>query len=231
MTNKKITISADDFGISQKANDNILKLIELKKIDRVSIMTNGIFSPAEISRLITSEIELDIHLDLDKLSKKTAKRKIKKSILGRSFSFLLLYFSGKIGAASAEISWENQFVKFEEIFGKKPAGANSHQHIHFFPAYLKVLLKICKNNNITYLRFGKNRFEKNFNPICLILNALRLKGLKNFLQSGISTSDFLVSLDWLKNIQKFSQNPSQKNIELICHPEREQEFEIIKKYF
>ena len=230
MRDNNLVLNADDFGISQKANENILKLIELQKLDRISVMTDGLISPQEIAKLLASDVKLDVHLNLKKIDL-SATRKNKEGVFSRLFYFLFLYFNGTLGAASAEVSWEEQVEKFETLFGKKPDGLNSHQHIHFFPAYLKILLKLCKKYNIGYLRFGKCCLRKNINLICFILNTLRLKNLKTFSQSGIATSDLLISLDWIKNIEKFSKEFPQKKTEIACHPERDLEFEIIKKYF
>ncbi len=36
-----LIISADDFGISEKANQAILELVKYKKIDRVSVIIGG----------------------------------------------------------------------------------------------------------------------------------------------------------------------------------------------
>ena len=230
MKENNLILSADDFGISQKANNNILKLIELKKLGRVSIMTEGLINPEEINKLLASNVNLDVHLNLKKIDLNTT-RETKDGVFSRSLRFLFLYLNGTLGAASAEVSWEGQIKKFETLFGKKPDGLNSHQHIHFFPAYLKVLLRLCKKHKIDYLRFGKCCLRKNTNLICFILNTLRLKNLKTFSQSEIATSDLLISLDWIKNIEKFSNNLPEKTTELVCHPERDTEFEIIKKYF
>jgi predicted glycoside hydrolase/deacetylase ChbG (UPF0249 family) len=231
MRENNLILAADDFGISQKANDNILELIRLKKLSRVAIMTDGLINRDEIDRLLVSDVKLDIHLKLAKLNPENNERKFKKGVLGRSFSFLFLYFTGKVGAASAEIAWEKQITQFEELFGKKPNGANSHQHIHFFPAYLKVILRLCKKHNIAYLRFGRKYQTKYCNLICFILNLLRIKGLGMFLKSDLQTSDLVVSLDWIGNIKKFLRKINLESTELVCHPERDAEFEIIKKYF
>ncbi len=227
-----LILSADDFGINQKTNNNILELIRLKKIDRVAILVDGLLSQSEINQLVNSGIKLDIHLNLDKLSKKKNSGKFKEWALGRIIYFLYLYSVGSIGAASAEVSWEEQVSKFEKLFKRKPDGANSHQHIHFFPVYFKVLLKICKKHRIGYLRFGRNCLRKNINFVCFILNTLRLKNLKIFSQSGIATSELLVSLDWIdsEKIEVFFQSSTEETVELVCHPEREKEFKFLKKF-
>lgn len=232
MKKKNLVISADDFGKNQVTNDNIFRLIKMGKLDRVSIMLNGSINPDETSKLLTSNVKLDIHLNLEKISpSRNTSTNLKEGILGRVFTFLFLYFTGKTDAGVAEISWEKQIEKFETLFGRKPDGINSHQHIHFFPAYMKIVIKLCKKYGISYLRFGKSCYKQHCHLICFILNTLRLRNFKNFVQANLKTSDFLISLDWIKNISKFQQKIPQKTVELVCHPERNKEFEIIKKYF
>ena len=106
---ENLIISADDFGISSQANQNILKLIRVGKIDRVGILINGAMQPEEISELKKSKALLDIHLELNGI--RSPKRKLKEGILGRSANFIFKYLAGKIGAGLAEIEWEKQKTK------------------------------------------------------------------------------------------------------------------------
>ena len=62
-TQPKVLVSVDDFGISKEANKNILTLIASNKIDRVSVMMNGILTTEEVQILLESGVKLDIHLD------------------------------------------------------------------------------------------------------------------------------------------------------------------------
>jgi len=244
---KNLIISADDFGISPEANQKILKLIRAGKIDRVSIMVNENISPNEILELKNSEVLLDIHLELIEI--KTKKRKLKDGIIKRSANFLFKYLFGKISAPAIELSWEKQIQKFKEIFAKFPDGINSHQHIHFLPAYFKIILKMSQKFQIPYLRFGKYGLIKGKNNVFHILNFLHKKNSR--VSDAFDSSDFLVSLDWIypvkyspwrvvrnygqfnrvKNIENFLENLPRGETEIICHPEREEEFEIIMKYF
>ena len=66
-SNKKIIVSADDFGQSPSANKNILELLAQNKLQRVSVLINGKFSLEEIRLLINSQVKIDIHLDLSDL--------------------------------------------------------------------------------------------------------------------------------------------------------------------
>src|SRR3990172_10233069 len=62
---KKIILTADDFGKSGKANESILNLAKMGKLDRVSVMSEGVFTAREIEELKNAGVKIDIHLELD----------------------------------------------------------------------------------------------------------------------------------------------------------------------
>jgi hypothetical protein len=41
----------------------------------------------------------------------------------------------------------------------------------------------------------------------------------------------MISLDWIKDFPKFLASLPTGKTEIVCHPERKEEFELIKKYF
>jgi len=226
---KKIIISADDFGISQLANKNILLLAKAGKIDRVAVMTAGKFSQKEIETLKKTNVKLDLHLDLR--TKIPAKRKLTAGILLRTTAFLLRHLHDRINKSSKKIQWEEQLEKFRELFGKNPDGLNSHQHVHFFPFYFKLATQLAEENNINFIRFGEKGISKNSHKIRHILSWLRTKNLQTFSANKLKSSDYMTSLDWIKNVPKFITELPEGKTEIVCHPERKEEFEIIKKYF
>ena len=65
----------------------------------------------------------------------------------------------------------------------------------------------------------------------LVLNNLRKWNKKYFLEAKLDSSDHFVSLDWIANFDKFFRHIPEGKIEIACHPEREEEFELIDKYF
>lgn len=87
---KKLIISADDFGMNPLANKNILILAEAGKLDRVSVMTNGFFSTQEIERLKRTGVCLDIHLEL--IYAIFSGRKIERNFFTGYNIFIKLYF-------------------------------------------------------------------------------------------------------------------------------------------
>jgi predicted glycoside hydrolase/deacetylase ChbG (UPF0249 family) len=227
---KKLIISADDFGWSALANRNILKLAENGKLDRVAVLINhGFFSAEDIDRLVKSKVKLDIHLELPDGIKR--KKKLKDMVLKRGLIFLLKYISGTNGKNIIKKEWEEQINKFKKIFGRFPDGANSHEYIHFFPSYFGILIDLVKEKKIGFIRFGKKGPIKKKSFVYYILLYLHNINKRKIYNSSISTSDYFVSLDWIRNLDKFFNNLPIGKTELITHPERESELKIIDKNF
>ncbi|MDO8529200.1 MAG: ChbG/HpnK family deacetylase [bacterium] len=226
---KKIIISADDFGRNKKASRNIVVLARLGKLDRVGVMTQGIFSNEEIRELLNSGTALDIHLNATE--KVSSSSKTKESVIKRGFLFLFNYFSKKNNVDAARKEWKEQIIIFEKLFAKNPQGINSHHHTHFFPKYFGVILELSAKRSIPFIRFGREGLLEAKNGVAIIINYLRRKDKKLFFGSKFESSDYLVSFDWIKNFDNFLNNLPEGKTELIFHPERDEEFEAIMKYF
>jgi predicted glycoside hydrolase/deacetylase ChbG (UPF0249 family) len=222
----KLIVSADDFGLSKTANRNILEVVKSKKIDRVSVMADGILVKEEVEEILNSGIEIDIHFDLVK--KITSNSILADNSLKRSLKFIFNFFSGKAKVSLMEKDWIRQLEKFKEIFGRNPDGINSHQHIHFFPPYFKIALKLAEDSGISYIRYGSKGFLGNLTVVRLILSILCGKDNKLFGSSGLKSSDYLVSYDWICYFSGFLKKIPEGKTEIIFHPEREKEFEVIK---
>lgn len=229
---KKMFVSADDFGQNSKTNANILELLALKKLQRISVMIDGNFSPEEIRLLINSHVKIDLHLDLFDLLENGQNRRKKAGVFGRLLVFFKDYLSGRISVLRVASNWTRQLEKFRTIFGKYPDGLNSHEHIHFFPPYFQLISALAEKFKITYLRFGKKDFVKITQAVSFILFCLRKINRQYFENSGLNSADFLISLDWFKKAGWEKSNLLPKGtIELVVHPERETEFLQIKNRF
>ncbi|MFZ5982662.1 MAG: ChbG/HpnK family deacetylase [Patescibacteria group bacterium] len=222
-----LTVSADDFGLNPLSNERILKLVEIGKIDRVAVLVNGLFQKEEIEYLKKSGVRLDLHLEIPMGKRRTG-------IFMRTIIFLARSFSYKLGNKKLEDEWHSQAEKFISIFSQKPDGLNSHQYVHFYPPYFKTFLKILKDFDIGFIRFGRRSFPESFrgNKISLILNWLRRIDLKIFGRGKAKTTDFLVSLDWIEDKKGFWENlPKDRTMEIVVHPEIYDDFEFVKKFF
>jgi predicted glycoside hydrolase/deacetylase ChbG (UPF0249 family) len=226
---RKIVITADDFGISEKANVSILKLAKAGKLDRVAVIPHGIFTGQEIGELIGSGIKIDAHLNITEDI--LGKRKIKENVIKGMLAFLLSLFLGRINKKKTRDLWERDVKNFKEKFKRNPDGINSHQHVHFSSKYLKIALDLMEKYDIKFIRFGKKSLLGDKNKVKNILGVLRKKNKKIFFESGQESTDYFVSLDWVKNPNYFFQNIPNGTVELVCHPEREEEFKFIETMF
>lgn len=225
---ERLIVSADDFGVSSRANRNILYLISLGKIDRVGVMTRGIITDKEISELNRSNVKIDIHLDI--LHEFDSERK-KRGTLSRVLGFLGGFLLGDISPSKVDAEWRRQFAMFQQMFGRNPDGISSHEHVHFFPPFFKIALKLQQQFSIPYIRFGDNLKLNRNTLIAYILRFLRLLNIRACRKSSCVSSAELVSLDWLKNIDHFLDSLPEGKIEIACHPELAEDFVKVKKYF
>jgi predicted glycoside hydrolase/deacetylase ChbG (UPF0249 family) len=226
---KKFILTADDFGLNALANQNILALAQAKKIDRVSIMMDGVFTSTELEELKSSGVFLDIHLATT--PGKKGRRRAKESALLRGMFFLLRLFSPSMRSDAIALSWEKQIEQFYTLVGKYPDGINSHQHIHYFPPYFRIAIQLAQKKKIPFLRFGKETLITSNTNVYRILFWLHKKNRNIFLFSGLRSTDHLVSLDWVKKLPAFLSQKPCGSIEIVCHPELQQDFERIQKYF
>jgi predicted glycoside hydrolase/deacetylase ChbG (UPF0249 family) len=232
---KNFIISADDFGVSKEANAAILNLAKIGKLDRVAVMMGGIISQEEIKALLDSGVKIDIHLHLFE-SEFFLKRKKERDdgTVKRVSLFVISYLSGQYGTKRMREIWQKQIEEFRKTFGQYPDGINSHEHIHFFPPFFKIVCELLKKLSIPYYRLGKKGTSFDFVSASFILNILRKINLKRIKKSGLVsspsliTSEFLISFDWLKNFP-LSDISKSGNIEIVFHPERDEEYEFIVK--
>ena len=225
---KNLILTADDFGKSELANLSILKLAKSGKLDRVSVMSDGDFAPGEIEELAATGVALDIHFEL--AWQKKRRGKMRDNTARQGIVFLMNHFRASQRKKIRE-DWKKQIEKFHILTGRYPEGINSHEYVHLFPSYFKIALSFATEFNIPFIRFGRHGFLGKRNMAHLVLNNLRKWNKKYFLEAKLDSSDHFVSLDWIANFEIFFRHIPEGKTEMACHPEREEEFEIIEKYF
>jgi len=232
----KIILTADDFGKSEIANKNILYLAKAGKLDRVSVIVDGILRKEEVEKLLSTDIKLDIHLEL--IWQKRRRNLLKDHTLRQIIVFLVNYLWGdwpvpthpRSEKMAVKKEWQKQIEKFKKIFGRMPNGISSHEHVHYFPPYFSIALQLADHYKIPFIRFGRKGFIGKKNSVYLILKVMYWLNKRNFLRSKVSSSDYFASLDWLENFDEFSKKIEEgKKIEVACHPEREDEYNFISK--
>ncbi len=225
----RIIVTADDFGLNAQSNDNIFFLLELGKINRVAVMVHGKISPQESERLLRSRVKLDIHLDV--LHEFEQGKKKRAGAFGRGLDFLWKIAKGELAFKKVRADWENQIEMFHQIFGKNPDGINSHEHVHLFPPFFKIALSLRQKYAIHYIRFGDSFFLPHHNLVSYILHILRKINLPACTKNSCVSSGWLVSIDWIQDVEKFLAELPQGTTEVVCHPELNDDFVKIEKYF
>ena len=219
-------ITADDFGIGKRANEKILELAELGKLQRVGIMVHGIMTSDEMRRLIETKVSLDVHLDIlhqfgDERHKRTGK------LFSRVLDFFTKLFKGKVTTRSTYTDWKNQIELFRKIVGKNPDGINSHEHIHFFPTLFTAALKLREEYQIEFIRLGKHTYPRIHTPVSMILSSMRMIDIKRLKESNATSTDYLLSIDWIKDLESFRKNRVSGTTEIVCHPELKADFDAV----
>ncbi|MEK7494342.1 MAG: ChbG/HpnK family deacetylase [Patescibacteria group bacterium] len=226
---RKFIICADDYGIRQTA-EPILRLAREGKVDRVAVLIHYV-SEEQAKALLEMGVQIDLHLELINLVK--SGEKVRESAITRGLNFGLRFLLGRVNAVSVEREWRLQIERFHLLFGRYPDGLNSHEHMHFFPSFAKVFLRLAKEFSAQYIRFGKKGMLLGPEaPIVgSVLSFLHKKIEIQFRDSGIATADYLMSFDWVRDFESFSKTLPEGSIELVIHPEREEEYRKVLDFF
>jgi predicted glycoside hydrolase/deacetylase ChbG (UPF0249 family) len=223
---KNFIFTVDDFGISPKANANMLRLLPLGIIDRIAVLIHGSITDEEAAKLLSSGVKLDIHLD--RRDSIDPDRKLADGALRRIVVFLWNVLFGDMRPRVIEKRWEAQMELFRARFGSYPDGIDSHEHVHLFPPYFRVAVRIAKKYHATFIRFGAHSYMCR-KPVSFILDVLKRVDRGTFRTSGIPSTDLLVSFDWIADYDAFLKSHSgEATVEIVFHPERDDEMAFLE---
>lgn len=226
---EKFIVTADDYGIRQTA-EPILRLVHEGKIDRVAVMINYV-SFDQARALQATGVKIDIHLELIDILK--SGDKMYDNALKRSINFVFRYSLGMVTKNKVRREWESQIKCFQEVFERLPDGLDSHEHIHYFPSFLKVCVELAEEYDIPFVRFGKKGLLSHLHNSLSgkILSFFWKQTHSFFAKTSRVTTDYAVSLDWFSDFSTLLKHLPEGNIELIVHPEREEDYRTILEYF
>lgn len=227
---KRFVIVADDYGIRQTA-EPILRLVREGKIDRVAVLIHYV-SAEQAAALLSTGVKIDLHLELMDMIR--SGKKVRESALWRIINFSLRLLVGRVTVRKAEEEWRSQIERFRERFGRLPDGINSHEHVHFFPPFAKLFFRLASEYGIGHVRFSTEglMLDRHVALVGKVLSFLRDFSLSRLVSSGVVTSRYLVNLDWLPDFPAFVADlGDESDIELVVHPEREEEYRTLLDYF
>lgn len=241
--NKKLVITADDFGISQEANDAILKSFQEGSLTSTCIMANGEAFEHAIRTILPQipEIGLGVHMNI--IEGKTLQSPNPNSLLydkngeyNNGFVKLLLKSTDKNFLNEVESDFR---IQIEKVLDKmKVDHLNSHVHTHAIPNIFEITCKLAKEYGIKYVRTQneipyfipsiKKHLDMRY-PINLIklglLNIFTQINHKTLKKYGISSNDYFVGVSYTSYMDEnaikcgIAKIKDQNSItEVILHP-------------
>lgn len=224
----RLIITADDYGI-REASRPILDLARAGKLDRVAVLIH-FTTPEEAADLLETGVRIDLHLELIDFLKSGTH--VRESALFRGLGFAWRYLSGRVTARHAEEEWRQQIERFRELFGRLPDGINSHEHVHYFPKFFRVYLSLAEEYSLGYVRFGRaGMLHHTGSLVGRVLSFFWGRTRQMYARTPIETSDHMVSLDWLSDPRRFFETEPIGTVELVVHPERDEEYRILRERF
>jgi len=227
---ERFIITADDYGIRQTA-EPILRLVRASKIDRVAVMIHYV-SPDQARALLETGVKIDLHLELIDILK--SGDKVYDNVIKRGINFVFRLGLGIVTARKAEEEWRIQIERFRELFGRVPDGLDSHEHLHYFPSFFRACACLAEEYHIPFIRFGREGLLPGLHGSLTgkILHFFSRRTQVLFRETHLTTTDYVVSLDWFPDFRDFiTYLPKEGTIELVVHPEREEDYQSILKHF
>ena len=139
MNEKLITLCSDDFGQNQSIDDGILQLVNLGRLQAVTVFTESprwLESSGQL-RAFENKIDIGIHLNLTESFPGFPKVYNLNQLL--IFSHLRL-----INKDAIKSVFRKQIQLFEAQMGKLPDFLDGHQHVHAFPVINQALKEVIE---------------------------------------------------------------------------------------
>lgn len=223
----RFIITADDYGIRETVPIT-LELVGQGKIDRVAVLIREV-SDEDWQRLLATGLPIDLHLDLRGLL--ASGDEIDEGVFGRLLSFLFRLLAGRLSERRVEHVWREQIMLYRERFGCLPDGLNSHENIHFYPPFCRIMLRLADEYQVRFVRLGSEALlrggEKGL--VSGILSVLHSRCRRLFGKGGHQSTASITSLDWHRHGFRDIRLPAAGQLEVIVHPERGEEYQMLQE--
>lgn len=160
---KKLIINADDYGICREVNGAIEDLILAGKLQNVSVLANSWhFEQAAAFLHNRAETSVGAHLNVVEGFALAPAARV-KILLDNRGQFLSLpriltrWLRAPFAVSNAvETEWRAQIELLLDS-DLQLAHADSHQHIHAFPPFWKIFVRLCREYKINGARLPRER--------------------------------------------------------------------------
>jgi len=163
MSERRLIINADDYGLCREINDAIEELAEAGMLGGVSVLANGGCLGQSICYLSQHpHLCAGVHLNAVEGDPISAFSEV-EFITDRKGAFLGLpgllsrwMLQPRAAARAVEMEWRAQIERLLSA-GIKLYHSDSHQHVHAFPPAFECAVRLCREYGIPALRIPNER--------------------------------------------------------------------------
>lgn len=230
----KVIVHADDFGLTEKINEGILRAYIQGILTSTSIMANGqAFEHAINIARSTPTLDVGIHLTLIEERPLLNAEEIPTLVAPNgqfhphALEFIRRYLLGRISLKEARKELESQVRKVLTA-GISPSHLDSHQHVHMLPGILNIVVELSQKYGIPAIRFPREFgvFRKIRKvPFTRLAQALVLNLFCQMVKDRIGRkTDFFAGFLFGGNLNKenllriFGDLHHSGTYEIMCHP-------------
>lgn len=200
-----LIVNADDFGLSKGQNYGIIEACRNGIVTSTTALVNGqaIDHAVQLSRDEPS-LAIGMHFVLTMGKPLTAMPGLTRDgVLGKWIWQLAEEDALPLEEITQELA--SQYLRFIELFGRKPTHLDSHHHVHMFPQIFPIVARFAAEQGIALRADRQMAFD-------LPVNLRTTQGFSSaFYGEEISESLFLQVLD-------DAGHRGDRSLEVMCHP-------------
>ena len=210
----KLSICADDYGITDKVSEAIISLISIGRISETSCMVTRPNIKNDINSLLIhkNKINIGLHLTLTDFNSLSSFNKDKKLPSYKNLFFSTLKRKISKNLINDEIN--SQLDKFENIFGFAPNFIDGHHHVHQLPVINNCLINIIKDrykDNSYWVRNSAENFLKLIKRKTNFLKAFALSSYGNKFKKILENNNIKTN-DGFSGIYNFSDQTNYEEL-------------------
>jgi hypothetical protein len=231
---RRITLCADDYGISEGVNRGIRDLIERRRLNATSVMVVGPAATREeaeaLSRVAangTCEIGLHVTLTAPFSPLTMHFRPLDGGMFWPVGKLLRMALLRRLDAEFVYAEVMAQIALFRELFGAPPAYLDGHQHVQLFPGNRDGFIRAARDAapDAWARQCGRTHASLRLgNPKAMLLDALSATFRKRCAENGLRTNPaFAGAYDFRKlpdfgSLMRGFLAPLPDGGLVMCHP-------------
>jgi chitin disaccharide deacetylase len=227
----KITVNADDFGMSASINQAIIGLFDQKLINSATVMANMPAFDEAIELIHDRKIEKKIGIHLVLTDGESLTKEIKsieylfagKALLKNKFKYNPIFVNRRV----RKVIYYEYAAQIEKLIsnGIQINHIDTHHHVHEYFLITHIIMDLMKKYSIPSLRILNNT-EHSIQP----LNTIYRKTFNLYLKiKQVNNSDLFGNHKDIKTHIRNSEGLAGKQIEIMVHPLLSKEGIIVDK--